>query len=135
MPASFAVAVNAVGPSHTVVAVTGELDIDTGPDLAKAIDALELPGLVLTVDMTAVTFMDSSGLNTLLRLRRRTGRDGGALHLFGVPDQALRVLDLTGTTHLFHFLPSPGALGRAETPVGARLGSGPTGRCEACGLV
>ncbi|MFH7595606.1 hypothetical protein WDV06_10960 [Streptomyces racemochromogenes] len=48
VPASFAVAVTPVGPGHTVVAVSGELGTATGPGLAKAIDALDLPGLDLT---------------------------------------------------------------------------------------
>ncbi|MEW1635303.1 STAS domain-containing protein [Streptomyces sp. NPDC093801] len=130
MPAAFDVAVTAPSPGRAVVAVSGELDVDTGPQLTEATDALTLPGLDLTLDLSAVTFMDSCGLNTLLRLRRRACAEGAMLRLCGAPQQALRVLDLTGTTGLFVLLPSQTgvAAGQAAGPVPAL----PVARGGAC---
>ncbi|MET8298520.1 STAS domain-containing protein [Streptomyces sp. NPDC005180] len=92
---------------HITVTVTGELDMETCPDVTKITEALSLDGKTLTVDLSAVTFMDSSGLNALLRLRSRAQTEAASLRLAGVPDQALRVLDLTGTRQLFTLSPPP----------------------------
>ncbi|MFF2195396.1 STAS domain-containing protein [Streptomyces sp. NPDC058157] len=109
----------APSPDRAVVAVCGELDMQTSLDLTEATDALPFAGLDLTLDLSGVTFMDSAGLNTLLRLRRRVRAEGATLSLSGVPDQALRVLELTGTTSLFVVLPSPAAAWRAAGPIPA----------------
>ncbi len=60
-----------VHPDRTVVAVTGELDLHPCPRITEATDALTLRGQTLTLDLSSVTFMDSSALNMLLVLRRR----------------------------------------------------------------
>ncbi|MFH7597367.1 STAS domain-containing protein [Streptomyces racemochromogenes] len=86
---------------RTVVTVTGELDMDTGPHLAEAADAIDLPGRALALDLSAVTFVDSCGLHVLLALRRRATLAGATPALAHLPDQALRLLDLTGTRRLF----------------------------------
>ncbi|MFB7175712.1 STAS domain-containing protein [Streptomyces sp. NPDC056254] len=84
-------------PDATVLTVAGELDMDTAQDLTEAADAIELHGQTLTLDLSAVTFIDSSGLNALLALRHRVHLAGGILELAGLCDQALHLLDLTET--------------------------------------
>ena len=92
----------------TVVAVAGELDLDTCAQVTNATDALPpLAGHVLVLDMSRLVFMDSTGLNVLLTLRARAQAEGGRLELIGVPRQALHVLDLTGTRDLFALHPRP----------------------------
>ncbi|KOU34337.1 hypothetical protein ADK53_15200 [Streptomyces sp. WM6373] len=92
-------------PDVTVVTVTGELDMTTCPYVTRATDDLTLKGQILALDLSALTYMDSSGLNVLLTLRNRAHAEDGVLHLCGVPRQALRVLDLTGTRNLFTLRP------------------------------
>ncbi|WP_051809068.1 STAS domain-containing protein [Streptomyces sp. NRRL S-378] len=96
----------AVRPGRTVLTVTGELDMDSSPRLTEAVDPLDL-GRTLTLDLSAVTFIDSCGLSTLLALRHRVRLLGGTLELNGLPDQALRLLDLTGTRPLFTLRAGP----------------------------
>ncbi|MFJ6941040.1 STAS domain-containing protein [Streptomyces sp. NPDC101132] len=93
-------------PGRLVLTVAGELDFDTCPLVSGAVAVLPLWGRVLTVDLSAVTFMDSSGLHLLIALCRRADREGGSLELTGVPAQALRVLELTGAEDLFTVLPA-----------------------------
>ncbi|MFJ5546406.1 STAS domain-containing protein [Streptomyces sp. NPDC093225] len=88
-------------PERIVVRVAGELDFESGPYVTDVTAALPLDGPALAVDLSGVTYMDSAGLDVLLALRRRAAAEGHRLHLIGVPRQALRVLDLTGTRHLF----------------------------------
>ncbi|WP_323187936.1 STAS domain-containing protein [Streptomyces sp. NBC_01264] len=53
------------------------------------------------MDLSAVTFMDSSGLT----LRNRTEAAQGTLELRGLPDQTLRLLDITAARDLFTLTP------------------------------
>jgi anti-anti-sigma factor len=55
----------------TVINVTGELDLTTAPQLEEALAACN--GSRPVVDLTALTFIDSSGLHVLLQ-ERREGR-------------------------------------------------------------
>ncbi|MFE2327145.1 STAS domain-containing protein [Streptomyces sp. NPDC059385] len=84
-------------PKRTIVTLAGTIDMDTCPYFTQVINALHLDGRTLALDLTALTFMDSSGLNAFLALRQRAETEGGSLELVCVPQQALRVLDLTGT--------------------------------------
>src|SRR5919202_189512 len=69
----------------------------------------------LVFDLSAVTFVDSSGLRELLRARMECDRRGGRLVLAGVPRTVARLLDLTGTTTMFEIAPTLGAaLARVE---------------------
>ncbi|MEU2157677.1 STAS domain-containing protein [Streptomyces sp. NPDC019396] len=88
-------------PHRIVVTPTGELDIDTCPYVTQATEGLALRDTTLTVDMSSVSFMDSSSLNMLLRLRLRAQAEGGTLELCGLRQQAQRVLEITGAKELF----------------------------------
>ncbi|MFJ4862844.1 MULTISPECIES: STAS domain-containing protein [unclassified Streptomyces] len=90
---------------RTVLTVSGALDMDTVPHITAATDPLTFGGRTLVLDLAAVTFMDSSGLNALLLLRSRAEAEQGALELRGLPDQALRLLDITGARALFTLTP------------------------------
>ena len=50
----------------------------------------------LTLDLTGVTFMDSSGIAVLLRACRQIREMDGQLQAVGVPEQAARVLRTAG---------------------------------------
>ncbi|MFE5680323.1 STAS domain-containing protein [Streptomyces erythrochromogenes] len=90
---------------RTVLTITGALDMDTVPHITAATDPLALSGRTLVLDLAAVTFIDSAGLNTLLILRNRAEAEQGLLELRGLPDQALRLLDITGSRPLFTLTP------------------------------
>ncbi|MFB6633616.1 STAS domain-containing protein [Streptomyces sp. NPDC056362] len=84
----------------TVIAVAGELDLTSCPVLEDAACQAMAGGMPLRLDMAGVTFMDSSGLNLLLMLRRRLMEGGGRLELTGVGEAPMRVLTLTGADAL-----------------------------------
>ena len=50
----------------------------------------------LTLDLSGVTFMDSSGIAVLLRAHRHMRQLGGALRVTAIPVQPRRVLDAAG---------------------------------------
>lgn len=81
--------------SVEVVRVAGEIDLETADQLAEAIDACH--GLVV-VDLGGVTFMDSSGLGTLIRARNRLVDEGGGLVVREVAANVRRLFEVTGLT-------------------------------------
>lgn len=94
------------GPSHLWVALTrtgtmtsislaGELDFHTAPQLASdAGEACRQGGVV--VDMAGVTFVDSSGLGTLVQLRKLSRSSGADLQLVSTPERVRRTIEMAG---------------------------------------
>lgn len=79
------------------VAVFGEVDNTTAPDLERVLlDAIDGTRGDVVVDLGGVTFMDSSGVNILVRCFKRLEPDGRAL-VVRQPTRAVRlVLDACG---------------------------------------
>ncbi len=74
------------------VVATGEIDAASAPLLAAQLDQAIAGGNgVVHVDLSAVTFMDSSGVNALLTANQRK-----PLHLTAVHPAVERVLEITG---------------------------------------
>lgn len=54
----------------------------------------------LILDLSGITFMDSSGIALLLRTHRQMAQLGGVLRVTAIPPQARRVLDAAGIGRL-----------------------------------
>ena len=80
------------------VSVRGELDSYSAPQLRSAVrDAsLVAPGAVV-LDMSAVTFMDSSGLGMLIALAGELSSRRCELIVSQPSDQVWKVIEMTGT--------------------------------------
>ncbi|WP_170198391.1 STAS domain-containing protein [Streptomyces chryseus] len=87
-------------PNLTVISVTGEMDLQTTPAVEEAALVLPLGARTLHLNLSEVSFMDSSGLNLLLRLRRRMHTQAGHLMLSGLQEQPASLLHLTETYEL-----------------------------------
>jgi len=77
--------------------IDGELDISTVPLLEQQIEAAHESPTPLTLDLSGLTFMDSSGLRLLIELSERAQREAWKLSL--VPsrhESANIVLRITG---------------------------------------
>jgi anti-sigma B factor antagonist len=90
-PPPFTIAIDRL-PDAVVVRPIGELDMATTPSLAAALQAAEGPLLVL--DLSGLTFIDSTGLTLTLQEHRRAERDGRAFALADGDDRILRVFRL-----------------------------------------
>lgn len=80
----------------------GELDHAAAQTVMPSIeDAVEeyLPRRCV-LDLTGVSFMDSSGIAVILKTDRLLRQTGGVLALSGVPEQVRRVLDVAGLTKI-----------------------------------
>ena len=81
---------------HAVVTVTGEVDLESAAQLGDhALDAMRDISPRLVLDLSGVTFMDSTGLKVLLSLQHRTELAGGSLDIC-CSRSVLRVITLTG---------------------------------------
>jgi anti-sigma B factor antagonist len=84
------------------VQIRGEIDLATAPELeAQVIQAFEGGPSSVVLDLTALTFIDSSGLRALVSLSNHARDRGASLALKNVPRHAQRVLDLTGLADFF----------------------------------
>ena len=88
--------------SALTIALSGEIDHQVARNMMDAItDAVaeRLPAR-LVLDLSGVTFMDSSGIAVLLKALRQMGHTGGSLRVTNIPAQARRVLDAAGVGRL-----------------------------------
>ncbi|MEY2453228.1 MAG: hypothetical protein QOD92_2802 [Acidimicrobiaceae bacterium] len=83
------------------VAIQGELDLDRSDEVAAELAALSGRGATsVIVDVSALSFIDSSGLRALLTAREQLESAGTRLHLTNLSPAVERVLDMTGTRDL-----------------------------------
>jgi len=89
------------GEAYTVVSLTGEVDATNSEELYGVLESvvLQLPRL-LVVDLSELTFMDSTGLRMLLRSSRELDQQGGVLALAAPQVSVARVLQLTRADQL-----------------------------------
>jgi anti-sigma B factor antagonist len=83
------------------VAVRGELELATAPELTAALDdGIRRTSGPFVIDLSMVGFLDSSGIACLMRARALLGRDDRELALICPPGSARRALELTGFDEL-----------------------------------
>jgi anti-anti-sigma factor len=109
---------SAGGDGFTVVTIRGELGIAAVPALREQLLVLLASGANrIVVDLSRVTFCDSSGLAVLVGAGRRAGLLGGVLRLAAAPPPVQTVLRLTGLdTHFETFATVPAATAAAPVP-------------------
>jgi anti-sigma B factor antagonist len=79
-----------------VLQVEGRLNMVAAPRLRAAVDEAVAGGSPrLVVDLTATTFVDSSGLGALVAGLKTARQAGGDLRIVGAGDQVATVLTLT----------------------------------------
>ena len=84
-----------------VLTITGELDVATVPDVLGRVPELVPGASALVVDLSEVSFLDSSGVRFLHRLARACEQAGTGLRVVTPPVcRARRVLDIVGMTLL-----------------------------------
>ena len=77
-----------------VYALRGELDLSSCEDVAAQL--VGPPGSVVIVDLSELTFMDSSGLGAIHTARRRMMEQGGHLFVSRPCSNVQKVLEITG---------------------------------------
>jgi anti-sigma B factor antagonist len=85
------------GSDRYVITVSGEVDLASSPDLdAAIIAAIESGSSSLAIDLTDVSFMDSSGLGVIVRGLKRCREADKDLDLVITNERVLKVFGITG---------------------------------------
>lgn len=95
-----------------VVRVEGELDVATAPVLDEAMERAEATdAATIVIDLTGVSFIDSTGLRALLGAHARDlpGESAGAgrLQMTGGSAQVQKLFKLAGVLDKLPFVPPP----------------------------
>jgi anti-sigma B factor antagonist len=85
-----------------VLTVTGEIDLSAAGRFAQALTTAVTDGSgTALVDLSAVTFIDSSGVRELLAANRQAEAEGGELRLANPSAACRRVLEISGVWNEF----------------------------------
>ena len=102
----FAVTSRATPGGRYLVSVRGEVDAHVAPQVAAELERLEGDGADrITVDLTEVPFLDSSGIGVLLAAAKRLGRSRLTVVAPGVPIR--RALEITGADRVLDVVGEP----------------------------
>ena len=90
-----------------VLALSGELDLAGAPELTAALNHAQAAGLTLTVDLTELEFIDSSGLGVLVRFNNAAVAADYAYTVIAGPPQVHRAFVLSGLDQALPFAAAP----------------------------
>jgi len=87
-----------------LVRVKGEMDLATADELRRAIDKkMEGENRHLLLNLSHVSFIDSSGVGVILGRYRSIARRGGRMAIVQPQPQVKRVLEIAGLSRLVCF--------------------------------
>jgi anti-sigma B factor antagonist len=97
MKFDFSLQTDSVGPERSVIAVAGEIDIFTAPDLrAAVVAAIDGGARELVIDLSDVHFLDSTALGVLIGTLKRLRTLGGRLVIVNNEPTTARTFEITG---------------------------------------
>ena len=93
---------SSVVDNRPVVKVSGDVDLRTSPRLRAVLMEMahKTPGTLL-IDLSGVDYMDSSGVGTMVYVKREVERGGRRLILIGLQPRVRSVLEITHLDKFF----------------------------------
>lgn len=86
---------------ETMLTVTGEIDVYTAPQLKEKLLAVcSQEEWKVVVDLSGVTYMDSTGLGIFIGAYKTCQCTGSSLHLVGLKPRVARLFHITGVDEL-----------------------------------
>ena len=79
-----------------LVALSGDVDLATAPVIDGELRRAEESESLIVLDLSEVSFMDSTGLRAVIACDQRLRDRGGSLHLVHIPPQVSRLFELVG---------------------------------------
>ena len=103
----FRATVAEIGGEIALVSVSGELDLYVATEMREALASAELLGRgVVVVDLSGVSFLDSTACGLLVGEAKRRRREGGELVLVSNGNRANRVLEVAGIDQVVSVFPT-----------------------------
>ena len=94
-----------IGEQQFDVSIQGRVDIDTSSDMRRIIaEALRSIPPVVTIDLSGVTYIDTSGVATLLEASRIARQQGTRLVVEGLHDQPRELLHFSQIDRLLEIV-------------------------------
>jgi anti-sigma B factor antagonist len=85
-----------------VIAVIGEIDVATAPQLREALHGVITQGQATVIlDLLSVTFLDSTALGVLVGGVKRCRELGGELHVVVADARIRKIFEITGLDKVF----------------------------------
>jgi anti-sigma B factor antagonist len=95
-----------------VIAVRGEIDVATAPQLRECLHGVVARGeSTIVLDLLGVTFLDSTALGVLVGALKRCRESGGDLHVVVADPRIMKIFEITGLTNVFTIADSLQAAG------------------------
>ena len=107
MPPEFAVTEHPIDSERHVLAVRGEIDLFTAPELKKTLqEAIENGATRVVVDLSETTFLDSTALGVLIGAVKRLRSRDGSLVIVNTDTNIAKTFEITGLDQIFTILPT-----------------------------
>ncbi|OLN21816.1 anti-anti sigma factor [Domibacillus antri] len=88
---------------QTTMTLAGEIDAYTAPQLREtAFPYTEKKQASVVIDLSGVTYMDSTGLGVFVGLFKSLNANDGTLKLVGLSDRLKRLFDITGLADIMN---------------------------------
>ena len=93
-----------------ILALEGDIDLYQAPAVKARLDAFiaQKPARIL-VDLSRVTYIDSSGLALFVECLQRIAEHGGRLALFGLSESVRHVFEIARLDQVFSIFPDESA--------------------------
>jgi anti-sigma B factor antagonist len=81
--------------------IEGEIDTFTAPTLRDELDSIRISeGLLVELDLSSVTFMDSTGLGVFVAFYKKVIKENAHLKLVKLTARLTRLFEITGLSEL-----------------------------------
>jgi len=93
-------------PEPSIIALEGEIDLHESPNVRESLrPSIERKAPRVFVDMTAVSYIDSSGLAVLIDAMQRIANYGGKFGIIGIRPAVRNVLEIARLDQVFRLYP------------------------------
>ena len=86
------------------LALCGELDMVSSPEVVARLEELKEQGVAVRLDLTRLSFMDSTGVRALYTAVKNAQDDSTALQIVPPEGEPWRVLEITGLHRILPFV-------------------------------
>jgi anti-sigma B factor antagonist len=102
MSPEFAITEQPIDAERHVLAVRGEIDLFTAPELKQVLaESIEGGRIRIIVDLTDTTFLDSTALGVLIGAVKRLRSRDGALAIVNIDENIAKTFEITGLDQIF----------------------------------
>ncbi|MBW3652726.1 MAG: STAS domain-containing protein [Actinobacteria bacterium] len=107
MSPEFAITEHPIDEERHVLAVRGEIDLFTAPELKQVLaQSIEAGRVRIIVDLSDTTFLDSTALGVLIGAVKRLRSRDGALAIVNIDENISKTFEITGLDQIFTIVPT-----------------------------